>query len=71
MEFTYELEREDETLSLEIEITSRGYPAVTTGPPDRWDPGDPPEWRVTNRQVELTSQEEQVITEKAEEWLRC
>lgn len=44
--FEHEIERGDDIILLEVEITDTGYPARMTGHPDTWEPGEGPTWRV-------------------------
>ena len=48
MSFEHEIERDGQTVSLEVEITDRGYPAYTSGLPEDCDPGEPPSWEVVD-----------------------
>lgn len=34
----------NDTMEIRITITDPGTAPVVSGPPDRWDPGDTPEW---------------------------
>lgn len=79
--FSVEIERYDEDTDTETLILVEGTfypgtPAITSGPPDRWCPGDGPEVDIQTctdedgKEVELTDAEYNEVCERAEQRAR-
>lgn len=83
--FEHEIERGDDLFVLEVTITNEGYEPITHGPPDNWDPGEGPSWKVGEVHLydhdrddlgrvvacpELTEAEERAIDERATVYVR-